>query len=219
MDYQKLQEALKSDLLAIPTLKMGILSARELYGSLGIFILKLSLLFCGLETLYQTLLHATGLFYPAFSFSNLLVTFGFAFAMSGLICIFVSQFILFGKLVKGRLKTEAYIVSKCRQFGGFYLVIYSVIYLVVLPSVDSSIGSSQESRDFFGSDFGIFGLAISQFVASFGGLMLTGLFVNMEISRLGMGIAFDVINAFVALINPNLSVPAQSENKDSDNAR
>lgn len=219
MDYDKLQEAFKSDLLTIPTLKMGILSAGELYGSLGLFILKLSLIFCGLDTLYQALLHAVGLYYWTFSFSKLLVTFGFALISSGLICLFVSQFVLFGKLVKGRLKTEAFIKEKCLQCCWLYFVIYSVLYLIILTYVDSSLGSSQSTRDFFGSDQMTFDLAFSQFSASMASFVFTGLFVNMEISRLGMGIAFDVIDVFVTRMNPNHSISTQPENKDVDDAR
>ena len=44
MDNQALQQAIKSDLLTIPTLKMGILSSRDLYGSLAAVMLKTSLI-------------------------------------------------------------------------------------------------------------------------------------------------------------------------------
>lgn len=199
MDNQALQEAIKSDLLTIPTLKMGILSSRDLYGSLAAVMLKTSLIFLGINTVVRILLHALGLHDVTLSISSLFCTWGFAFGASMFIGMILSQYILFGKLVKGRLKTEAFIKRKCAHFSFIYFVMYAVVYAIL------TAGFGATGR-FGGHDYlftvlfwdVIFPLGFAQLMSLVVPLVAISFLTSMEIQRLGLGAVFDVINQFVA---------------------
>lgn len=201
MDYQALQEDVKSDLKTIPTLKMGILSAGDLYGSLAAFVLKLSLILLCINLAIQMGLHAIGFYYAPLSTWAVFACWGLTFVGSGFIMIFLSNFILFGKLVKGRLKTEGFIKQKCQQFSLLYLLIYSIAYFVLITGLDAFGGANARDREFFGLISTVLTLGGSQLGALIGSLIMTGILANIEISRLGMGIAFDLINSFMARVN------------------
>ena len=162
MDYQALQEDVRSDLKTIPTLKMGILSAGDLYGSLAAFVLKLSLILLCINVAIQEGLHLIGFYYAPLTIGSVFACWGLTFAGSVFIMIFLSNFILFGKLVKGRLKTENFIKQKCVHFCLLYLLTYSVGYLVLIAGVDAFGGANAQDREFFGLLSTVLTLGVSQ---------------------------------------------------------
>jgi len=219
MDHQELEEAVKSDLITISTLKLGILSARDLYGSLGMFVLRLSLVLLCINLCVQVGLHSIGLYYSPLYIDTFFACWVLTLIGSSFIMLFLSSFILFGKLVKGRLKTEGFIKKKCQQFSLLYLLIYGAAYLFLIVSLDAFGGPSASDRAFFGILSTILTLGVSQLAALIGSLLFMSVFTNIEVNRLGIGIAFDVINAFVARIkNTPYAKPMPVAGSD-DNAR
>ena len=219
MDNQALQDAFKSDLMTIPTLKMGILSAGDLYGTLAGFVLKLSLLLLSINLLIQAGLHSVGLFYWPLSIGLAFKCGLLTLAGSSFLMLFLSNFILFGKLVKGRLKTEAFIKQKCRHFGVAFLVIYSVAYLVLILGLNAFGGFSERDREFFGLILIVLTLGGSQLGALIGSMLLVNVIASMEIGRLGMGIAMDVISAFVDAIKNHATPRTTPSDGSVDDAR
>ena len=215
MDYQALQKDVKCDLKTIPTLKMGILSAGELYGSLAAFVLKLSLLLLCINVAIQEGLHVIGFYYSSLSIGSVLACWGLTFVGSGFIMLFLSNFILFGKLVKGRLKTEGFIKQKCMQFSLLYLLIYSIGYLVLIAGLGAFGGPDAHDSDLFTIISAVLTLGGAQLGALIGSLIAMSVLVNIEISRLGMGIAFDVINTFMARIKNNPITEAKTQDEGS----
>ena len=215
MDYQALQEDVKCDLKTIPTLKMGILSAGELYGSLAAIVLKLSLLLLCINVVIQEGLHVIGFYYSPLSIGSVFACWGLTLAGSGFIMLFLSNFILFGKLVKGRLKTEGFIKQKCMQFSLLYLLMYSIGYLVLITGLDAFGGANARDREFFGLFSTALTLGGAQLGALIGSLIAMSVMVNIEISRLGMGIAFDVINTFMARIKNNPITEVKTQDRSS----
>ena len=219
MDNQGLQDAFKSDLMTIPTLKVGILSAGDLYGTLAGFVLKLSLLLLSINLLIQAGLHGVGLFFWPLSIGlvfkcGLLTLVGSSFLM-----LFLSNFILFGKLVKGRLKTEAFIKQKCRHFGVAFLVIYSIAYLLLIMGINAFVGMSEGESEFGGLISIVLTLGLSQLVALLGSMLVVNVIASMEVSRLGMGIAMDVISAFVDAIKNHANPRTTPSDGSVDDAR
>src|SRR3990167_804516 len=196
MDNQALQEAIKSDLLTIPTLKIGILSSRDLYGSLAAVMLKTSLIFLGINTVVRILLHALGLHDITLSISSIFCTWGFAFGASMFIGMILSQYILFGKLVKGRLKTEAFIKRKCAHFSFIYFVMYAVVYAIMTAGLGAAGQFGGHDHLLFWDV--IFPLGFAQLMSLVVSLVGLSFLTSMEIQRLGLGAVFDVINQFVA---------------------
>ena len=213
MDNHELQVMVKSDLMLIPTFKLGILSARDFYGSLAAFILKLSLILLLVNILTQWGVHG---FYP--HWSNLLFfMWGLTLVGSSFVGIFVSQFILFGKMVKGRLKTESLIKKKCMHFSLLFLLIYCLIYFGTTFYLEASHNASASSRLLFGHGWHRFDLTFAQLVSLFGSMLGISILANMEVSRLGIGIAFDVVNSFVErLKNPHSAASVKSQDRGHD---
>ena len=208
MDYQALQAAFKRDLQAIPTLQLGILSARDLYGSLAVFVLKLSLLLLGINSAIQLSLYSIGYFYYPPSLALVFTCWAVALVGSILMMMFASSFILFGKMVEGRLESAAFIKEKCRQFGIGFLVLYSIAYFFLIMSFYST-----ESL-FTTFDHLIFILAFSQFGVLFGSMLIVNVFEGIEINRLGLGVAFEVIDAFSAKLTSHEDESKQGADDD-----
>ena len=196
MDPQALQQAVKSDLVTLSTLKVGILSAGDLYGSLGGFILKCSLLLMCINVCLQVGAHSIGLYVPSFSVSAVFFMWGLTLAGSSFMVIFLSPMILFGKLVKGRLKTEGFIKQKCVHATLLYIVTYSLIY--------GAFTLMQEPVHFSGLDdphgWSGFNFIFAEIWSLLGSFLIVSVFANMEINRLGLGMVFDVVKLFVARI-------------------
>ena len=69
MDPHALQDAVKSDLNAIQTLKLGTVSSSELYGSIFWFVLKSSLVLWGVNMLMLGICYAIGFYHSELSFN------------------------------------------------------------------------------------------------------------------------------------------------------
>ena len=192
MDYQALQATFKRDLQAIPKLKLGILIDRDLYGPLAVFVLKLSLLLLSINVAIQAGLYSINFFYYPPSLALVLTCWAVALVGSILMMMFASSFILFGKMVEGRLESAAFIKEKCRQFGIGFLVLYSIAYFFLIMSFYSTESLCTTL------DYLIFILAFSQFVVLVGSMLIVNVFAGIEINRLGLGVAFEVIDAFSA---------------------
>src|SRR3990167_4198195 len=215
MDNHELQEMVKSDLMLIPTFKLGILSARDFYGSLAAFVLKLSLVLIFVNTMILLGVHDVGFFYPNWG-GLLLFIWGLALVGSSFVGIFVSQFILFGKMVKGRLKTESLIKKKCIHFSLLYLLIYCLLYFGTTLFLDASYNLSASDKAFFGQGWELFNLTFAQLVSLLGAMLGMSILANIEISRLGIGIVFDVVNTFVAQIKNPRAASIQSQDRSHD---
>lgn len=200
MDYHTLQNMVMEDLKAIPNLKMGILSARDLYGALFGFILKFSLMLVCINVALQVGLHSIGLYYPSFSITAVLFMWGLTLAGTSFIAIFLSPLVLFRQLVKGRLKSEAFINQKCWHAAILYFVIYSVIYGAI-SLAQAPFNFHDFERAFFDKEgWSAFSFIIAELWSLLGAFILANVFANLEINRLGVGIAFDVVQAFVARV-------------------
>ena len=196
MDHQTLQKAVKSDLATIATLEIGILSAADLYGSLGGFILKCSLLLVCINVCLQVVCHSIGLYIPSFSVSAVLFMWALTLGGSAFIVIFLSPMILFAKLVKGRLKTEGFIKQKWVQASCLYLVIYSLIYgafTMIQKPVHFSVLDDPNGWSGFNFMF-------AELWSLLGSFLILSVFANIEVNRLGLGVVFDVVKTFVARI-------------------
>jgi len=200
MDYQSLQNAVMEDLKTIPELKMGILSARDFYGSFVGFILKFSLILVCINVFLQMGLHSIGLYYPSFSFTGVLFMWGLTLAGTSFIAIFLSPLVLFRQLVKGRLKSEGFINQKCKQAAILYLVIYSVIYGAISLAQAPTNLHGFEKAIFDKEGWRAFSFIIAELWSLLGAFMLANVVANLEINRLGVGVAFDVVQAFVARV-------------------
>ena len=219
MENQALQAAIKSDLITIPTLKMGILSAGDLYGSLARFILKFSVTLLCINILIQAGLYGVGRYHQSWSVLSVLLCGILTLGGSGFITLFLSHFILFEKLAKGRLKTTAFIKKKCRHFISMYLSLYSVIYCLgtLFFGTIKLLGADSTGR--LPLQEWIFNEFFSLTAALLGSFLIMSLILNMEISRLGLGPVFDIINAFATRMNNNPSTDASLNGEDPHDAR
>jgi hypothetical protein len=215
MDNHELQEMVKNDLMLIPTFKLGILSAWDFYGSLAAFVLKLSLVLMLVNTMIQWGVHGIGFFYPTGG-TILFFSWGLSLVGSSFVGIFVSQFILFGKMVKGRLKTESLIKKKCMHFSLLYLFIYCLLYVGTTLLLDSSYNLSVSDKAFFGQGWDLFNITFAQLVSLLGAMLGMSILANIEISRLGIGIVFDVVNTFVAQIKNSHAGSIKSQDGSHD---
>jgi len=217
MDNQVLQEAIKSDLSTISKLKLGILSARDLYGSIASVILKTSIIFLSINTMIRILLRFLGLQDITLSSMSLFCTWGFAFGASLFIAMMLSQYILFGKLAKGQLKTEAFIKKKCANFSLIYFGIYAIIYIIMTLVVYAFEIPPYTGSSYFKQFLDLIpSLAIAQigsFVASF---IVMSFIASMEIQRLGIAAVFDVISQFVAKIKNQPLIDLNTHNWSDD---
>jgi hypothetical protein len=197
MDYQRLKDDFKSDIMTIPTLKMGIISARDLYGSGLKGFVRLTLIFLLINTLICAGLHGLDLYYPNINLSLLIMLWLCSLIPSFFIGLIVSQFILFAKLVKGQLRTEVFIKNKYFQFGLIFFGIYSVLYFIFTVTGLNHFARSTDSREFFGKGI-IYHFALFSQIFSFViSLLVTFFITNMEVQRLGIGLMFEVIETFV----------------------
>ncbi|OGV52036.1 MAG: hypothetical protein A3F46_04250 [Legionellales bacterium RIFCSPHIGHO2_12_FULL_42_9] len=192
MDQQQIEDAIKSDLITIKTLRLGIVSGRDYYFSILGWIFKLSLLFLGVNTILQRAMHAVGYYLPDLSLKGLLIAWVCALLASTFMSFTAARIILIGKLIKGQLKTASLIKSKYLHFTAVFFLIYSVSYLVVTFPV---IGWMDLS-DFQQADkeiwFTIFYLAFFQFFSLITASVGTAFISMIELDRLGLGPLFSV---------------------------
>jgi len=193
MDHQALQAAFKRDLMTIPTLKLGILSARDLYGALALFVFKYSCFLLAINMAIQTGLYSIGEFVWVPSLSLLLKCWVGTLVASSFLMLVSSQFILFGKMVQSRLESTAFIKHKCRQFARGFFIVYILIYGLLMIAFNSMMSMDRNA------DSGLtFVLVGSQIASLVGSLMLVNIVASIEMNRLGLGVVFEVVEAFAA---------------------
>lgn len=187
MDYQALQETVKSDLETISTLKLPIVSARELYGSLIWFVLKLSTAFFGINMLMLGGLYEIGFYHSTLSFGAYLQMcvammahmWGLTLMMSIFILAFINPIILFSLFAKDRLKTWDFIKVKYTQLRLIYVLIYAIIFGLFTASHDGfHAGFYQSSYEAYDA----FGLTFSQGMSFVISIVVMSCLINIEIS-------------------------------------
>ena len=211
MDQHELQEAVKGDLETIPKLKIGVISAKDLYGSLLIMAVMISFAILFINIGSQLLLHALHC-YPAISMNWVARTWCYGFVGSCFLSLMLRRFILFARFVKGRLKTELFIKKKCLHFALIYLFIYALAYLFFAYMFDISKYATTENLSEFGKDWIVFDLIQAQIMALGVAFFANIFLVCMEIERLGIGIVFNIVSEFVLHINHKLN-PQNNEER------
>ncbi|HHF0526722.1 TPA: hypothetical protein ACTUT5_003439 [Legionella anisa] len=190
MEVHQLEEAIKSDLKTLTTLKMGFVSANKFYGKLLGLACKLSFLFLAINTVVQLVLKGMGQFNAPFTLTLLCGSWLVCFMMSLFLALILSRFVLLSRLIKGRLKTEILLKKTLKHLGSVCLVIYTVIYaLTTMLSV-----SGAESDVVNDPAFLMFTILFPQafsFIVSTG---ITGLMSSIELDRLGLGVLFNVLS-------------------------
>ncbi|MFA6041778.1 MAG: hypothetical protein WC733_09770, partial [Methylophilus sp.] len=132
MNNQKIQADFKEDLLNISTLKFELLSAKAFYSPWLMYCIKsFGCLFSG-NVLLILLFSLLGLYQRDLMLIDLITV----FIMSGLITLmssaFLHTYILFGGMVAGQLKSEAFIRYKFKQLMVLFLSIYFTLMTVYL---------------------------------------------------------------------------------------
>jgi hypothetical protein len=209
MEVHQLEEAIKSDLKTLATIKMGFVCANEFYGKLIELAFKLSFLFLAMNTVVHLVLKGAGLFNAPFTLSLLCGSWFVCFMMSLFLALILSRFVLLSKLIKGRLKTEILLKKTLKHLGFICLVIYTVVY--ALTTMLSVLGA--ESDVVNDPAFLMFRILFPQafsFIVSTG---ITGLMSSIELDRLGLGVLFNVLSDLLS--KAKKSAPHSSFNKDA----
>jgi|APCry1669189844_1035258.scaffolds.fasta_scaffold16313_2 hypothetical protein len=194
MEHQQLEEAIKSDLRTIPTLKMGGVSAKDFYIPVLVLIFKISLIFLAINTGVRLVLQAVGLYHPTITMGLMFGTWSCAFVMSLMLGVTLSRFVLLKLLFKGRLKTEALIKQKITHLSLLYFGIYAVVYCLMTALINSGMGFDEHVRD---AGMVVFSTIFSQVFAFVVSSVAAGFLSMIELDRLGMGILFNAIGEMI----------------------
>ncbi len=204
MNEHELEEAIKHDLRALPTLKLSRLSAKEFYEPIAALIFKLSMIFLGVNTFVRIILFFMGLYHPipiapSVIFINLIFS-GF----SGLFIGFnLARPMLFGKMLKGQLKTGVFIKQKYEQFGRMFFLVYSGVYLIMTAFLDSGIGLDDFVRKDLGPWLVLFTTIFTQVFSLLIAMAATCFTALIELDRIGLA----------SLINAIRDVVKEKQNK------
>ena len=198
MNEHELEEAIKHDLRALPTLKLSRLSAKEFYEPIAALIFKLSMIFLGVNTFVRIILFFMGLYHPipiapSVLFINLIFS-GF----SGLFIGFnLARPMLFGKMLKGQLKTGVFIKQKYEQFGRMFFLVYSGVYLIMTAFLDSGIGLDEYDRAKMGMIFIVFTTIFAQVFSLLVAMAATYFTALIELDRIGLASLINAIRDVV----------------------
>lgn len=197
MDINPFENAIKSDLTTLSTLKMGYVSAKDLYGSVLKLTLKLSFLLLAINTGVRLVFMAIGLFSipftPGFIIGLMIGTWMVCFLASLVLGMVLSRILLLSRLIKGRLKTEAIIRETFRHLSWVCLGIYTGAYAFSTFAVAAGF-SDEMGNPWLLAFVTVFSQGIA-FIASTG---ITGLLSGVELDRLGLGAVFNVLSELVA---------------------
>ena len=197
MDKNPFENAIKSDLATLSTLKMGYVSAKDLYGSVFRLTWKLSFLLLAINTGVRLVLMAVGLYPITLTLGLMIGTWMVCFMASLVLGMVFSRLILISQLIKGRLKTEAIIRETFRHLGwvclGIYIGVYAFITFFVALGVDDHL-----MDPWLLAFTTIFSQAFA-FIAATG---ITGLLSGVELDRLGLGAVFNVLSELTAKAKP-----------------
>ena len=197
MENQSTEDAIKSDLIMIKTLRLGTVSARDYYGSILRWILTLSLLFLGINTVLQRFMHTVGYYLPELSLKALLVDWVCALLASTFMGFTAARMILIGRLIKGQLKTARLIKRKYLHFTLVFFLIYSIAYLLITYPVIGWMDVAdfrQAKDDLF---FTCFYVALPQFASFIVASGVTAFLSMIELDRLGLGALFNVLRGLL----------------------
>lgn len=194
MEHLQLEEAVKSDLRTITTLKMGGVSAKNFYIPVLALIFKISLIFLAINTGVRLVLQAVGFYYPTITIGLMFGTWSCAFVMSLMLGVTLSRFVLLKLLFKGRLKTETLIKQKTTHLSLLYFGIYAVIYSLMTALINSGMGFDEHVRD---AGLVVFSTIFSQVLAFVVSSVAAGFLSMIEIDRLGMGLLFNAVGEMI----------------------
>lgn len=201
MDYQKLEEAIKSDLKTIPTLKMGYVPAKSYYGPIFELAIVTSCYLWLINMAVRLGLKVTGLLNLNFTPGFMLRTWIGAFIIGFLLSFKLRPFVLMHKLVDGRLKTEDFIKKQIKYCIIFYLIAYTIAYILLSLFTGIFIEASQNEPAVV-----LIMSTISQFGAYLIAMFITIFFAFSEVERIGMGIVFtnlaDLVMGLIKNRNP-----------------
>jgi len=192
MDSNPFENAIKSDLTTLSTMKMGFVSAKDLYGSVLGLTLKLSFLLLAINTGVRLILMVLGLYPIMLTVGLMIGTWMVCFLVSLVLSTVLSRLLIISKLIKGRLKTEALIRETYRHLGwvclGIYIAAYAVITLVVVAGMDSHMNDSSVLT---------ITTLLSQGFAFIVATGITGLLSGVELDRSGLGAVFNVLSEII----------------------
>lgn len=185
MDYLKIKEDIKSDFLSITSMDFGVLPARVLYGSIAEYIFKIILVLFTLSMCISSIISFIYSHKIRLESTDILIALGWFTFIGFFLGIAASNFILFSKLVKGKLKSEYFFKQKYRQILCLYMASYSIIYIIIsICFYDNGRGSIEY---IFPTMFGfLFSFALVMFI------------VPMEMNRIGMSMYLTLIEQLTA---------------------
>ncbi|MBN9229497.1 MAG: hypothetical protein BGO90_02940 [Legionella sp. 40-6] len=192
MELQQIEDAIKGDLATLSTLKMGYVSAKDLYGRVLWLAFKLSFVLLAINTCVRLVLMGTGLYPITFTVSLMIGSWMACFMATFVLGMVLSRFIIISKLIKGRLKTEGLMKKIFRHLGWVFLGIYSVSYALITLVVVAGMDDHMNDLDVL-AFITIFSQIISFIVA----VGITGLLAGVELDRLGLGAVFNVLSEII----------------------
>jgi hypothetical protein len=192
MEPQQIEDAIKDDLATLSTLKMGYVSAKDLYGRVLWLACKLSFLLLAINTFVRLVFMGTGLYPITFTISLMIGTWTACFMATLVLVMVLSRVLIISKLIKGRLKTEFLLKKIFRHLGLVFLGIYSASYALITLIVIAGMDDHMNDPDVL-AFITIFSQSIS-FITATG---ITGLLSGVELDRLGLGAVFNVLSEII----------------------
>lgn len=189
MQQSQLEEAIKSDIATISTMKWGTVSAKEFYGRMFGLPLKLSFLFLALNVLIRIVLMSFGLCPINITVKLILSMWMVCFIISLFFGMMFGHLILISKLIKGRLKTAPLIRKTLKHFSLVFLGLYIVIYALMTYVVSGSWSPY---------DIDPVTLVLPQGFALVFPVVITSIFLEIEIGRLGLGALFNILSEWIS---------------------
>lgn len=197
MREPQMEAAIRSDVMTLKTLRLNPVPAGKFYLSLLAWILTLSLLFLGLNSMLYLALYSIGFYYPIISFKLVLIAWGSALFVSFFTSFTVARLVLIGALIKGQLKTALLIKRKCLHFIVLFFLIYGGAYCITTLLIVAGLDYSDLATAHTETWFSIFCLAFPQFLACLVASVVTGFIALIELDRLSLAPLFHVIRDLI----------------------
>ena len=204
MELNQLEDAVKSDLSTLATLKMEVVSAKDFYVPVLILIFKVSLIFLAINAIACGVLHRFALYQPSISLGWVLGSWFCALGTSLMLGFSLSRMVLIGKLFKNRLKTGAFLKQKLLHFSVIFFLIYCVAYLLMTALV--GLGMDKHALD---TDVMAISMILAQFAAFIAAIVTTTFLFIIELDRLGLGVLWNVIGEWIQKSKRHHSESAQ----------
>lgn len=196
MNMNPFEEAIRSDLLTLSSIKMGYVSAQDLYGRVFKFALKLSLIMLLINTGIRLAFMSVGLFNipltPGLVISLLMGTWVFAFVISLLPSMVFSRILIISRLLKGRLKIEGLIRDTFKNLARLCFWIYVGTYSLLTLLIVAIFG------DVISDPFVLIAVTVlPQGFAFLVSTAITGFISGVEFERLGLGAVFNIVSEII----------------------